>query len=56
MYDRALLDRTLLAIAAASTAPVPAAAPSPWSVLRAWWRGRCVDRTVPASPAGSPPG
>lgn len=56
MYDRALLDRTLLAIAAASTAPVQATAPSPWSVLRTWWRGRCAEDSVPASPAGSSPG
>lgn len=49
MYDRALIDRTLLAIAAASTAPRPPGVPSPWTALRAWWRGRSADAAVPAT-------
>ncbi len=47
MYDRALIDRTLLAIAVASTAPA-SPAPSPLRArLKAWLR----RRLTPASAA-----
>jgi len=46
MYDRALIDRTLLAIAVASTTPRPPDAPSWWVRLRAWWRGRSADASM----------
>jgi hypothetical protein len=48
MYDRALIDRTLLAIALASNAPVsPATSP-----ILHWLLARLRRRRPPAGPAG----
>ena len=47
MYDRALIDRTLLAIAVASTAPATPATFPMLAWLKAWLR----RRLTPATPA-----
>ncbi|GAA4796463.1 hypothetical protein [Lysobacter hankyongensis] len=47
MYDRALIDRTLLAIAIASTAPVSPARSPVFARLKAWLRRRLTPASAP---------